>query len=116
MFECWFRTAVVWTRIFTMRLLSIWVTCQSHRSLSLPELSELASSGNCPHAVATARVGRDETGGQGAIPEETADAVRLLQHHDQVQYVQTRGTLPLWLSCGDAQCRGVTFGKVCHRT
>ena len=31
----------------------------------------MASGGDCPHAVVTARVERDETGGQGAIPEET---------------------------------------------
>ena len=45
---------------------------------------QLASSGDYAHAVATARVGRVETGGQGAIPEETASGVRVLWHHDQV--------------------------------
>ena len=55
----------------------------------------MASGGDYTHAVATARVGRAETGGQGAIPEETAGGVRVLWHHDQVRYVPACGTLPL---------------------
>ena len=46
--------------------------------------AQMASGGDYAHAVATARVGGDETGGQGAIPEETAGAVRVLGHPDQV--------------------------------
>ena len=45
--------------------------------------------------MATARVGRVETGGQGVIPEETAGGVRVLWHHDQVRYVPACGMLPL---------------------
>ena len=55
----------------------------------------MASGGDYRHAVATAGVGGDETGGQGAIPEETAGAVRVLRHPDQVRYVPACGTLPL---------------------
>ena len=35
----------------------------------------MTSGGDYAHAVATARVGGDETGGQGAIPEETAGGI-----------------------------------------
>ena len=38
----------------------------------------MASGGDYAHAVVTARVGGDETGGQGAILEETAGGVRVL--------------------------------------
>ena len=55
----------------------------------------MASGSDYAHAVTTARVGRVETGGQGAIPEETAGGVRFLWHHDQVRYVPACGTLPL---------------------
>ena len=47
----------------------------------------MASGSDYAHAVVTARVGGVETGGQGTIPEETAGGVRVLWHHDQVQYV-----------------------------
>ena len=56
---------------------------------------QMASGSDYAHAVVTARVGRVETGGQGAIPEETASGVRVLWHHDQVRYVPACGTLPL---------------------
>ena len=55
----------------------------------------MASGSDYAHAVVTARVGRVETGGQGAIPEETAGGVRVLWHHDQVRYAPACGTLPL---------------------
>ena len=55
----------------------------------------MASGGDYPHAVATAGVGGDETGGQGAIPEETAGPMRVLRHPDQVRYVPACGMLPL---------------------
>ena len=45
----------------------------------------MASGGDYPHAVATARVREDETAG----------AVRVLRHHDQVRYIPACGTLPL---------------------
>ena len=52
----------------------------------------MASGSDYAHAVVTAGV---ETGGQGAIPEETAGGMRVLWHHDQVRYEPACGTLPL---------------------
>ena len=55
----------------------------------------MASGSDYAHAVVTAGVGGVETGGQGTIPEETADGMRVLWHHDQVRYVPACDTLPL---------------------
>ena len=55
----------------------------------------MASGSDYAHVVATATVGRVETGGQGAIPEEAAGDVRVLWHHDQVRYVPACGMLSL---------------------
>ena len=68
---------------------------ESH--VSITELSDLANK--WPPAVINHMRWRhpelEEMSGESTIPEETAGAVRLLWHPDQVRYVSACGALPL---------------------
>ena len=52
---------------------------------------------------------------ESEIPTETAVAVYVLWHPDQVRYVSACDTLN-WRSCGGAQFLGVPSGRARHRT